>query len=243
MTETRLPSISDFADAEHCVLEDVTMEHPALPDELADGRSESREMLDRTEIRDRMRGRRTVVRIYSNGWIQVKSERRGRKVFDHRIDLQYLDPVPEITAHYPWRLLKASGILAGVSLLFGLPAWFGWLSRFTIPAAALSVSATIIALLWTVYLSHEKIHFQTLHGRANAIRFGAGLGTIRRFHKLLPKIVGAIADAAESVQDETVVYLRSEMREHYRLRNDGVLSDTECAASTGRILGEFDGPL
>jgi hypothetical protein len=33
------------------------------------------------------------------------------------------------------------------------------------------------------------------------------------------------------------------MREHYRLRNEGLLTDDECSASTGKILSEFDGPL
>jgi hypothetical protein len=30
------------------------------------------------------------------------------------------------------------------------------------------------------------------------------------------------------------------MREHYRLRGDGVLSHETCAESTGRILAQFD---
>jgi hypothetical protein len=34
--------------------------------------------------------------------------------------------------------------------------------------------------------------------------------------------------------------LRSEMREHYRLRECGVLTQTVCAASTQRILQHFE---
>jgi hypothetical protein len=33
--------------------------------------------------------------------------------------------------------------------------------------------------------------------------------------------------------------LRAEMREHYRLRGDGILDD-ECSEGTGRILVHFD---
>ena len=243
MAENRVPDISDFADAEHCVLEDVTVQHPALPADLLDPRSEKREIVDEAEIRDRLRGRLTRIEFFSNGWVHIESQRRGRTPIEHRIDLQFLDPVPTIRACYPWRLLKAAGILAGISVLVGTPAAFGLLSWFTVPATVVVVSVTLLTLFVAFYLSHEKINFQTLHGRANAIRFGAGLGTIRRYRKLLPKLVEAIADAAESVQDETVVYLRAEMREHYRLRSDGIVSEQECAASTGRILSEFDGPL
>jgi hypothetical protein len=100
--------------------------------------------------------------------------------------------------------------------------------------------ATFGTLFWAYYLSHEKILFYTLNGRAQAIRFSAGLGTIRRFRKLLPRIVAAVDRAAQSVGEETAVFLRAEMREHYRLRGDGILSDQECSASTGRILSRFD---
>jgi hypothetical protein len=145
--------------------------------------------------------------------------------------------------YYPVRLLKAAAILGGLTGVFAIPAVFGWLAGFTLPATIVGAIATFASLFVAYYLSHEKISFQTLHGRADAIKFGAGFGTIRRFHKLLPKLIDAIADAAESVHDETAVYLRAEMREHYRLRSDGILSESECAESTGRILGNFDGPL
>jgi len=36
------------------------------------------------------------------------------------------------------------------------------------------------------------------------------------------------------------MFLRAEMREHYRLRGDGVLSVGTCAECTGRILAHFD---
>ncbi len=120
---------------------------------------------------------------------------------------------------------------------------FGWFPLVTIPAAILGLTATFATAATAFYLSQEKIVFHTLHGRAPAMRFDAGLGTIHRFRKLIPRIVEAIADAVETIHDETAVYLRAEMREHYRLRGAGILSEEQCAASTGRILGEFDGPL
>jgi hypothetical protein len=82
-----------------------------------------------------------------------------------------------------------------------------------------------------------------LHGRAVALQLEAGVGAIRRYREMLPDLVGAIEAAGESVSDDTMVYLRSEMREHYRLREAGVLSETECSESTSRILAYFDGPL
>jgi hypothetical protein len=243
MSENRIPTLADFANAEHCVLEDVTVQQPALNAVELTRDSEARHVCDEIEVKDKLRGRRTLVRIFDEGWLDLEVERRGRATTHHRIDLRYLDPVPSMTRHHPLRLLKAAGIAAGVTAVCAIPAWLGWLQNWFIPAAIAAAVATGGLLFVAFYLSHEKIHFRTLHGRADVVRFGAGLGTIRRFRKLVPAIVDAIADAAESVDDETAVYLRSEMREHYRLRGAGVLSEEQCAESTGRILGQFDGPL
>jgi hypothetical protein len=50
----------------------------------------------------------------------------------------------------------------------------------------------------------------------------------------------AIEEAAERIGADTAAYLRAEMREHYRLRGNGVLDNDECARGTGRILAQFD---
>jgi hypothetical protein len=242
MSDTRLPSIDDFANAEHCVLEDVTVQQPTLSPEVARSAA-ARDVCDEILIADKLRGRRTLVRIFDEGWLDLQVERRGKTRTHHRIDLRYLDSMPTISRHRPIRLMKAAGIAAGFTAICSVPAFFGWLAAWSIPAAIAGGVVTAGLLFAAFYMYHEKIHFQTLHGRADALRFGAGLGTIRRFHKLVPTIVDAIANAAETVGDETAVYLRAEMREHYRLRNAGLLSEDECAESTGRILCQFDGPL
>jgi hypothetical protein len=238
-----MPSLADFAAAEHCVLEDVTLQQPALDPTLIGTRAVAQDMRDEAVIHDKLRGRRTTVRIYAEGFADIEVERRGRQSTHHRIDLRYLDPIPTTRRHHPKQLLKSAGIAAAVTAVCSIPVWFGWILSYSIPATIIGATATLSSLFLTFYLSHEKITFKTLHGRADAIRFGAGLGTIRRFHKLIPLFVEAIADAAESVNDDTSIYLRAEMREHYRLRGDGILSADECAASTERILSEFDGPL
>jgi hypothetical protein len=241
MSDLTLPSIADFADAEHCVLEDVTAQHPTLANVLEAGREAPTEIRKEFRIEDRMRGRATTVRLYAEGWADVESERRGREVRCDRIDLRYLDPVPSKRRYRPVRLLKSAGILAGITGIAAVPAVVGWIPLYSITIAVLGLTATLATLSVAFFMSHEKITFRTLHGRAEALRLSAGLGTIRRFHALLPEIVKAIAGAAESVHEETAVYLRAEMREHYRLRNDGILNVQECAASTDRILGKFDG--
>jgi len=243
MSEHRLPSLDDFAEAEHFVLEDTTAELPTLTNALEAKRELAQDLTQELSVNDRLRKRRTTVRLFAEGWIDVEVERSGREPTSQRIDLRYLDSVPATRRYRPLRLFRAAGILAIVTCLAAIPALAGWFPLYSIATAVVAFTASVGTLLVAAYMSHEKIVFKTLHGRANAIRFTAGLGTLRRFHALLPVIATAIADAAETVHDETAVYLRSEMREHYRLRNEGILTVEECAASTDRILGEFDGPL
>jgi len=242
MTQSRIPSIHDFADAEHFVLEDVTARNSALDPELMPASAEPRNVREEVEIRDRVRGRTTLVRIFEEGWADIEVVRRRHRTTHYRIDLRYIDAAPTMQRYHPIRLLKATGIAAGVTALLSIPALFGWLSAWTVPTAFIATGITAATGFIAFYLSHEKIIFRTLHGRAETIRFGAGLGTIRRFHKLVPKLVEAIGESAESVTEQTAIYLRAEMREHYRLRSVGALTEEECASSTGRILANFDQP-
>ena len=240
MTETPKPAVHDFADAEHCVLEDVTVEHPKLHPEFV-GSREPREIRDEFVVRDMLRRRQTAIRIYAEGWIDVETQEPGKAPSRHQIDLRYIDAVPTMDRHYPVPVFKFAGGAAALAAAASIPALLGWLLAYTVPTAIVAAVAAVAGLWIGFHRSHEKIVFQTLHGRAGAIGLTAGLGTIKRFHQLVPKLVEAIADAAESVHDETAIYLRAEMREHYRLCKDGVLTDEECAASTGRILDSFGG--
>jgi len=242
MSETKIPSIDDFENAEHCVLEDPTVQQPALVPAFSHT-TQAREIRDEFQIRDKLRGRKTLIRIYKEGWLDLELRCLGTRTRHHRVDLRYLDPVPTMRRHRPKRVLMVSGILGGLAGAAGISALLGWLPTVMAPTAIVAATAALTSLGYAYFASHEKITFKTLHGRAGAMSFVAGLGAIRRFHKIMPQLVDAIADAAESVHEETAIYLRAEMREHYRLRSEGALSEEECAESTGRILGNFEGPL
>ena len=111
------------------------------------------------------------------------------------------------------------------------------IASWVLGAAAVAAAATLYV---GIYLSHERIEFCTLHGRAAVLQLVANLGSIKRFHSFVPMLCRAIEEAAERIGADTSAYLRAEMREHYRLRGDGVLDNDECARGTGRILAQFD---
>jgi hypothetical protein len=91
-----------------------------------------------------------------------------------------------------------------------------------------------------VYRSCERTAFATIHGRARVLELVANFGSLKKFRAFVPVLSAAIEEAAERIGDDTAAFLRAEMREHYRLRGDRVLSNQSCADSTGRILAQFD---
>lgn len=223
--------------------DESTAEHVSLGDEYANRADAARTVSGRAMVRDRFRARETLMTFYRQGFLEVVERRAGKSSRCLPIDLRYLDPTPTVDRRYPLRLIRITGAIGAVAALLGALVAFGVAPAYTTPAMTAAVAATIMAAIGCLYLSHEEIRFYTLHGRAMTLRICAGLGSIGRYRKLLPKIVSAIESAADEIGEDTMLYLRSEMREHYRLHGAGVLSDQQCSDSTARILAHFDDPL
>jgi hypothetical protein len=180
------------------------------------------------------------VTFYAEGVLKITELRKGRPAESFFLDLRFLDPVPKIERTIATRWLFAA---LGCGATAALAAFLLRFDFLYIAAAALLVLAVIggAATLYVgIYASHEKIEFCTIHGRAAVLRLTANFGSLKRFRAFMPVLSQAIEAAAEHIGADTAAYLRAEMREHYRLRGDGILSHETCAAGTGRILAQFD---
>jgi hypothetical protein len=223
--------------------EDAAAEHILLE---GDGRIEeaaSTPLTPRRQLalRDGLHGRQTRLELYAEGFLDVEQQwRGGKRRSSHRLDLRYLDPVPEIERRRPIRCLKAALVLAGAAAVAAVLGSVEVLGAYPMWAAVAAGAAAAAALAIYARRSCEIATFLTLHGRAPALRLTAGLGAIRRCRSLLPELSAAIEEAAEDIGADTRQFLRGEMREHYRLRSDGVLTPEVCTESTGRILAQFD---
>jgi hypothetical protein len=226
------PSAPDTSPSEHIYIgSDDLNPDPKIASRTVHGRVELRNALLRTS---------TEITLYEEGFLKIVPSAKGRSGETFRLDLHYLDPVPRISRVFAKRsmlvalictaLAGVGGLLSLVDALRPFAAWVFWGG----------VAAAVGALVVVMYRSYEKIEFMTLHGRAPVLCLVASLGSIKRFHAFVPLLSRAIEEAAERIVDDTSAYLRAEMREHYRLRGDGVLSNEACAESTGRILAQFD---
>jgi hypothetical protein len=205
-----------------------------------DPRKAGRTVRERAQLRNALRHTSTEVTLFEEGFAQVVERSRGTLGEPFLLDLHYLDPIPEITKVVAKRaFLAALGcVLAAITAL--LLAQVPLLLPVAVPAALLAAAAAPVAAAVALYRSYERIEFRTLHGRARVLSLVANFGAIRRFRTFVPTLTRAIEESAETMTADTSAYLRAEMREHYRLRGDGVLTDASCAESTGRILAQFD---
>jgi hypothetical protein len=191
-------------------------------------------------LRNRVRRTGAELTLFDEGYVKVVMLRKGSAEAPFFVDLRFLDHVPKIERVIAVRWLAAAlgcgtaAALAAFLLRFdALHAAAGW----GLGVAALAAAATLYV---GIYSSHETIEFCTLHGRTTVLRLVGNLGSINNFRAFVPTLCRAIEEAAERIGGDTAAYLRAEMREHYRLRGEGVLDNEECARGTGRILAQFD---
>jgi uncharacterized MnhB-related membrane protein len=195
---------------------------------------------EKFELKNAIRRSNIELTVFEEGFLKVVEYSNGSRGEPYRLDLRYVDPVPSITHVLAGRSILAAIAGGAFAALAALLLQFSILPAVTFAATLVGFGLMTVALAVTLYRSHEKIEFSTIHGRAVVLTLIVNLGGIRRARTLLPGISRAIEEIAETINADPITYLRAEMREHYRLRRDGVLTNQCCSDSTGRILAQFD---
>jgi len=187
-----------------------------------------------------VRRRGVEVTFYTEGFVKVTEHSGKNASAPFLLDLRFVDPVPRIERVVATRSFFVALGCAAAAALAAFLLRFDALYAFALPVLGAAVLAAAVALYLGIYQSHETTEFRTLHGRVVVLKLLANFGSVKRFRAFVPLLSEAIEEAAERIGGDTSAYLRAEMREHYRLRGDGVLDNETCAAGTGRILSQFD---
>lgn len=212
----------------------------ASEDLSADPAHGARTVRETIEVRNPLRHESTDLVLYEEGVLKVTERRKHKGAESFFLDLRFLDPIPSIE-----RVVAKNWLLGAVGCATAA-ALAAFLLRFdavyVVAISALAVCAVTGAgaLYGSLYRSYERAEFRTLHGRTTVLSLTANVGARKALRAALPVLSSAIEEAAERITADTAAYLRAEMREHYRLRGDGVLDSTACASGTGRILAQFD---
>jgi hypothetical protein len=100
--------------------------------------------------------------------------------------------------------------------------------------SALALGSALVAL----YRTTETLTVLSSHGRAKVLEFVSHLGALRAVGPFMIKLGAHVRLAAAARRPSRAEHLRDEMREHFRLREAGVLSAEEYENGKGRILAE-----
>ena len=227
------PSISSSGSpAEHIYIgsEDTTT-NPAAA---------ARSLRETIVLRNPLRQVGAELALYGEGFLKVTELNRGNAEEPFFLDLRFIDSVPQLERVIAVRWLLAALGCGALTALAAFLMRFDALYLFAAAALAAAALATASTLYVGLYRSHEKIRFSTLHGRVIVFELTANFGAVKNYRAFVPILSHAVDEAAERIGTDTAAFLRAEMREHYRLRGDGVLDADECAKGTGRILAQFD---
>jgi hypothetical protein len=225
------PSVADGSPSEHIYIGSDEARNPSTT---------ARTVREQVVLRNAVRRAGMTLTLYTEGFVRVAEEARGKVRDTFHLDLQYLDPVPSLERVIASRWFYAALGSAAAAALAAFLTRFELLETAAWIAFGIAAVAALGTLSVGVYFTYEKTTFCTIHGRAPVLTLLANVGAVKKFRAFVPVLSAAIEEAAEQIGHDTSAYLRAEMREHYRLRGDHVLTQAVCAESTGRILAQFD---
>lgn len=225
----------------HQIATDETTEHISLGEDfgILAGAEEPEKIVDRLEIKNRTCGRRMQLFLYEEGFLRVREWQRKKKTNEYLLGLRFLKPSFSTSRYLPMRVLHVAAGLLGVAVLSALVAWLSPWSAVFVPVAVVGGTGALIAAMLFLYLAHEKTMFETSSGHAIVLTLLGTADALKRCRSVAPKIVAAIERAHASNIQSASDYLRQEMREHYRLREVGVIDHDDCSLATRQILSRF----
>jgi hypothetical protein len=214
---------------EHILLEAESQQVPEL--------HEARKFHGCIELRSRLRRRMLRLEIIDYYYLSVRS-RSGSKELEFTLDLRFVH-TPQLSRHIAWRWLTASLVLIALSaaiatvLRAAAPSWWrqDWL-----PVCVALAGAWAFATLVCTYRTTETVILFSTYGAARLLEFTGGVGTFRVLRPFVARLAAHIRLASSARRHTKAEHLRDEMREHLRLKENGVLSADEYEASKARIL-------
>jgi hypothetical protein len=217
---------------EHILLESEDRDIPEL--------RTARKVHARLRSRSRLRRRVLELDIIDYYYLSVRMQRRST-LLEYVLDLRFIDPRIRESRHIAWRWMIATlafAMLTAASVwrLGSSPA--PWWQHGQLPICATMLVLTACVGLVCVYRTTETLTLRSVHGQARLLELTGGLGTLRATRPFMLKLAAHIRIAIAARRSSRAQHLRDEMREHFHLKEAGVLSDEEYEESKRRILAE-----
>lgn len=165
-------------------------------------------------------------------FLAVRTTRANLLTSRYVVDLRFVDPVPRLRRRIAWRTLAIAA--ACVAL--------GVFRARNVAASVALLGLAACALFFAYRLSTESLTLFSANGRAGLVAHTGRLGTFRAFRRFLPRLDAHLRVAFSERRSSRAQHLRDEMREHFRLRKAGVLTEAEYESAKQRILATHGPP-
>ena len=219
--------------SEHIVLEAETREVPEL--------QSRRRVHASLQCRSRLRRRSLHLSIIDYYYLGIRVGQSGAAAREYVLDLRFVDPSFALTRQIPWRCIWTALALTAATGAGAM--WYAAEAASRARYLAAEVSATLFAGATLAYLAVavrlvETVALHSIHGRIAVLEYRGGVGTLRRIRPFMRKLGAHVRLAAAARRSTRAEHLRDELREHYRLKEAGVLAGETYDASKARILAQ-----
>ena len=154
------------------------------------------------------------------------------------VDLRFIDPSVRLARQIPWSWIAVGAVFLLLAILgvreVATPA-APWSLHERLSATIAFFAIAAAATYAAVHRTAETLMLYSTHGRAKLLSHAGGPGTLRAFRSFLPRLEAHLRIAGARRRGGAD-HLRDEMREHFRLKEAGVLSEADYEAAKRRIL-------
>ena len=172
-------------------------------------------------------------------YLSVRTCRSSGAVSQYVLDLRFVDPAPQQSRHIPSRWITATVALTALTL--AVAWWIGssstvWWQHAWLPIFGTLLALSVSAALVSLYRTTETLSLFSVCGRARLLKLTGHLGTFDAIRCFSQQLTAHLRIATARRRPSRAEHLRDEMREHFRLKDAGVLSEDEYELSKARIL-------
>jgi hypothetical protein len=185
-------------------------------------------------------GRRSIeLALIDYFYLSVRIARAQSIQSQYVLDLRFVDPEPRLARRFAWPWIAAGMVFLALAIavlreVSESPA--PWWRHEWLPATAALFVLAAGALAAAYRLTTETLALVSAHGRARLLAHVGSLGTFRALRGFLPRLVAHLRVACRARRRSRAQHLRDEMREHFRLRGAGALTEAEYESAKRRIL-------
>jgi hypothetical protein len=225
------------------VAERVVLESDDSADELVPDFGAARKVQSQVKLHSRVRGGRLALEVFNYRYLAVHLKMPWSSPVAFVADLRFIDANVEHRRRIPWRWWQVS---CGLFLLCAIATWLfsmtgaPWSNNAWFAPLTFFCAGTLCVALLSAYLTTETVSLRSRNGRARLLEFTGGLGTFRALRAFEIKLAAHIRHAVAASARTKAQQLRDEMREHQRLREQGVLGEQDYEESKARILRSHD---